>query len=95
MNALGRYLVPPDWPVNILFVREVEFLHLTRYLSLGDKEEKTRNPVMDTMGTVIRQLHSFFTEKEIPCILEWNEGNHFRQPDVRMAKGFAWLLNRR
>ena len=63
------------------------------YLSLGDKEEKTRNPVMATVGTAIRQLHDIFTEKEIPCILEWNEGNHFRQPDLRMAKGFAWLLN--
>ena len=63
------------------------------YLSLGDKEEKTRNPVMATVGTAIRQLHGIFTEKEIPCILEWNEGNHFRQPDVRMARGFAWLLN--
>ena len=63
------------------------------YLSLGDKEEKTRNPVMATVGTVIRQLHDIFSEKEIPCILEWNEGNHFRQPDLRMARGFAWLLN--
>ena len=63
------------------------------YLSLGDKEEKTRNSVMATVGTSIRQLHDIFTEKEIPCILEWNEGNHFYQPDVRMARGFAWLLN--
>ena len=63
------------------------------YLSLGDKEEKTRNPVMATVGTSIRQLHDIFREKEIPCILEWNEGNHFRDPDLRMAKGFARLLN--
>lgn len=63
------------------------------YLSLGDKEEKTRNSVMATVGTSIRQLHDIFREKEIPCILEWNEGNHFYQPDVRMARGFAWLLN--
>ena len=65
------------------------------YLSLGDKEEKTRNSVMATVGTSIRQLHDIFTEKEIPCILEWNEGNHFYQPDVRMARGFAWLLKNR
>ena len=65
------------------------------YLSLGDKEEKTRNPVMSTVGTSIRQLYDIFREKEIPCILEWNEGNHFRQSNVRMARGFAWLLNRR
>ena len=63
------------------------------YLSLGDREEKTRNPVMATVGDSIRQLYGIFTEKEIPCILEWNEGNHFRDPDLRMAKGFARLLN--
>ena len=63
------------------------------YLSLGDKEEKTRNPIMATVGTSIRQLQDIFREKEIPCILEWNEGNHFRELDLRMAKGFAWLLN--
>jgi hypothetical protein len=22
-------------------------------------------------------------------ILEWNEGNHFKDPDIRTAKGFA------
>ena len=32
-------------------------------------------------------------EKERNCILEWNEGNHFKDPDIRTAKGFAWLLN--
>ena len=25
--------------------------------------------------------------------LEWNPGNHFKEPDQRTAKGFAWLLN--
>jgi hypothetical protein len=28
------------------------------------------------------------------CILEWNKGNHFKQPDLRTAKAFAWLMNR-
>ena len=63
------------------------------YLSLGDREEKTRNPVMATVGSSIRQLYSHFTQVGLPCVLEWNEGNHFREPDVRMAKGFSWLLN--
>ena len=30
----------------------------------------------------------------IPCVLEWNEGNHFKEPELWTAKGFAWLLNR-
>ena len=29
------------------------------------------------------------------CVLEWNSGNHFVDSDIRMAKGFAWLLNAR
>ena len=64
------------------------------YLSLGDREEKTRNPVMATVGKAIGHLHDGFSEAGIPCTLEWNEGNHFRDPDLRMAKGFSWLLNR-
>ena len=28
------------------------------------------------------------------CILEWNKENHFKEPDLRMAKAFAWLMNR-
>ena len=30
----------------------------------------------------------------IPCVLEWNKGNHFKNPDLRTAKAFAWLLDR-
>lgn len=63
------------------------------YLSLGDREEKTRNPVMATVGDRIRELHEHFRRQGIPCCLEWNEGNHFKDPDLRSAKGFAWLLN--
>ena len=63
------------------------------YLSLGDREEKTRNPVMAPVGDRIRELHGLLQAQGIPCCLEWNEGNHFRDPDLRTAKGFAWLLN--
>lgn len=63
------------------------------YLSLGDREEKTRNQVMATVGNRIRELHECLVSHDIPCCLEWNEGNHFRDPDLRTAKGFAWLLN--
>ena len=64
------------------------------YLSLGDKEEKTRNPVMATVGESIKCLYSDLMVSGVPCTLEWNEGNHFRNPDIRMAKGFSWLLDR-
>ena len=62
------------------------------YLSLGDKEEKTRNPVMRTVGDAIRSAQDILTEQGKAAALEWNEGNHFREPDLRMAKGFAHLV---
>ena len=63
------------------------------YLSLGDKEEKAKNPVMAQVGNAIRKQHELLMEQEINTIFEWNAGNHFVDSDKRMAKGFAWLLN--
>ena len=31
-------------------------------------------------------------EHGINCNLEWNQGNHFREPDIRIAKAFAWVM---
>ncbi len=62
------------------------------YLSLGDKEEKARNPVMATVGDKIRWAEAYLKEKNINCVLEWNSGNHFRDADLRTAKGFAWVM---
>ena len=66
------------------------------YLSLGDKEEKTRNPVMATVGDRIREAYVLLKEKEcgVNCILEWNEGNHFKDAALRTAKAFTWVLNK-
>ena len=63
------------------------------YLSLGDKEEKAKNPVMAQVGDAIRKQHEMLMEQEMNTILEWNAGNHFVDSEKRMAKGFAWLLN--
>jgi len=63
------------------------------YLSLGDKEEKVSNPVLKTVGDCIREGHELFRAQGIDCKLEWNKGNHFREPDMRTAKAFAWLMN--
>ncbi len=63
------------------------------YLSLGDKEEKARNPVMATVGDAIRRAYARLQNKEIVTTLEWNPGNHFRDPDIRTAKAFSWVIN--
>ena len=63
------------------------------YLSLGDKEERTKNQVMAQVGKALRQTYSALNDQGVKTILEWNPGNHFYQPDVRIARGFAWLIN--
>lgn len=62
------------------------------YLSLGDKEEKTGNPVMATVGDNIRKAHELLKAQGVNAVLEWNPGNHFKDPDIRMAKGFEWVI---
>ena len=80
----------PQW---IDYASENKPLAKSVYLSLGDKEEKAKNPVMAQVGNGIRKQHELLTEQEINTILEWNAGNHFVDSDRRMAKGFAWAIN--
>ena len=60
------------------------------YLSLGDKEEHTKNTVMAAVGDNIRTLHSQLTARGVDCTLEWNSGGHFKDADLRTAKAFRW-----
>lgn len=62
------------------------------YLSLGDKEPKTRNPVMASVGDKILETHRLLEAQGVPCTLEWNQGNHFKDADKRTAKAFAWVM---
>ena len=62
------------------------------YLSLGDKEAKTKNPVMATVADKIKEANDHLTKNNIDCIFEWNPGNHFKDPHIRTAKAFARLI---
>ena len=62
------------------------------YLSLGDKEEHTKNAVMAAVGDNIRTLHSRLIERSTDCTLEWNSGGHFKDADLRTAKAFRWAM---
>ena len=62
------------------------------YLSLGDKEEHTKNAVMSAVGDHIRTLHSRLIERGADCTLEWNSGGHFKDADLRTARAFRWTM---
>ena len=83
---------------SIWFPRFLEYMKHQKiqsdciYLSLGDKEEKTRNSVMAQVGNCIRQAYAWLNEEGIRCTLEWNRGGHFNEPNRRTAKAFAWVM---
>ena len=84
---------PSMWfPGFVDYMKEHEIGSRAVYLSLGDKEEKARNPVMATVGDCIREAHRFLSDAGVACTLEWNQGNHFKEPDLRMAKAFLWTM---
>ena len=84
---------------SIWFPRFVDYMKSTAikcpnvYLSLGDKEEKTKNAVMSSVGDCIRDGCAWLKEQGLNCTLEWNTGGHFKEPEIRTARAFAWLLS--
>ncbi len=86
---------PSIWfPGFMEYMKENEILVMSVYLSLGDKEDRIRNPVMSSVGERIREGYQYLKDDGVDCILEWNQGNHFKEPDRRMAKAFSWVMNR-
>ena len=80
----------PQW---MEYAKDNKPLATSIYLSLGDKEEKTKNPTMAQVVNCIRKQQELLTSQGINTILEWNPGNHFQHSDERTAKGFAWIIN--
>lgn len=84
---------PSVWfPGFLPYMKEHEMKSRAVCLSLGDKEEKTRNPVMATVGDCIREAYAWLQQCGIRSTLEWNPGNHFRDPGMRTAKAFVWVM---
>ena len=79
----------PDW---MEFEQQHPMQAQRVYLSLGDKEERTKNAVMAAVGDNIRTLHSRLAERGADCTLEWNSGGHFKDADLRTARAFRWVM---
>lgn len=47
---------------------------------------------MCTVGDCIRKAHAYLAGQGTDCTLEWNAGNHFKEPEMRTAKAFAWVM---
>ena len=64
------------------------------YFSLGDKESKTRNPILRTVQENTEEICAYYQRKGIDTVFQLNPGNHFVQSVERTAAGIAWMLSR-
>ena len=85
---------PSVWfPKFIDYMKDNTPLCKNIYLSLGNKEHKSKNKILASVLANINEAHKVLLNKKINSYLEFNEGNHFVDSDLRIAKGFAYLLN--
>ena len=64
------------------------------YFSLGDKESKTRNPILRSVRQNTEEIHAFYQSKGIDTVFQLNSGNHYDHAAERTAAGLCWLLSR-
>ena len=66
------------------------------YLSLGEREEHVKNQAIARVGDCLRVQYALLQRQMGPerCTLVWEEGNHFTDNEGRLARAFAWCLNR-
>lgn len=64
----------------------------TIYFSLGDREARTNNKILQTVEDNTREIEKHLAEHGINTVFELNKGNHFQQGALRTAKGIKWIL---
>ncbi len=62
------------------------------YFSLGNKESKTKNELMSKVEVNTKYLLEYYKNQGIETIYEENEGNHFQDVNIRIAKGICNIL---
>ena len=77
----------PGW---IDYVKANPIQAKTVYLSLGDREERAKNPLMATVGDCIREQYALL-QADHTATLEWNPGSHFQDSEKRTARAFCWI----
>ncbi len=64
------------------------------YFSLGDKENRTRNPFLKTVRQNTEEIEAFYQSRGVDTAFQLNPGNHYDCVAGRTAAGIAWILSR-
>ena len=82
-----------DW---IPFAKKHAPMADTVYLSLGDQEEHVKNQAIARVGDCLRTQYRLLQEQigTNNCTLFWEQGGHFNDNEGRLARAFAWCMER-
>lgn len=64
------------------------------YLSLGDKECRTKNPYLKTVQQNTEMLQNLYASHNVDTIFQLNSGNHYKDALQRTVTGLTWILSR-
>ena len=80
----------------IPFAKKYMPMARTIYLSLGDREEHVKNQAIARVGDNLRAYYEMLRNRLGPeqCALVWEEGGHFNENAGRLARAFAWCMDR-
>ena len=62
------------------------------YMSLGDREAKTKNKAMAAVEDNTKVIADRYRSLGINVLFEMNQGGHFTEPALRTAKGISFLI---
>lgn len=72
------------------FIKTPDFI----YLSLGDREARTRSKILAPVQKNTEFLADFYKSQDIRTIFELNSGSHFSDPNGRTAKGISEITGK-
>lgn len=77
------------------YMEEMKFSHpVDIYLSLGDKEPKSRHPLLKQVGRITMEQYERLQQMALVqrVYFSWEEGGHFTDVENRMKRGICWML---
>jgi len=77
---------------DFVFENDLAASPLKIYMSLGDREAKTKNKVMASVEDNTKAIAEHYRTLGIDVLFEMNQGGHFTDPALRTAKGIACLI---
>ena len=62
------------------------------YAGIFSRKREKGGRSMQIYSAMIPVNESFSKKEFVRLVLEWNQGSHFKEPDIRTAKAFAWIM---